>query len=208
MTRTSNPSQAEADLAFMRALVDGSRGNIGLSGATAYTAAGLLYGGQCLFHLVELVLRIRWPEALTLTVAIGVNVGLVAAIAWAVRRDRRSGFTGSTANRALNAAFGGAGLAALAMILVFAVNAVRRDDFTIWLFFPSVVFALQGACWFVAYMLRRTGWTLAVALGWFAAAVALGLSIAHAAAYLAVAAAALFLLMALPGRAMIRHARG
>ena len=51
-TPSPSPSTAEADLAFMRALADGGRQPTAMAGPSIYLAAGLLYGLQCVYHLV------------------------------------------------------------------------------------------------------------------------------------------------------------
>lgn len=205
----STPSRtaAEADLAFMRALVDGGRPPVLMAGPSIYLVAGLLYGTQCLYHLVEIVTPVRWPPLLSLAVAIGVNAAFFAWMAFVIVREKTRGVAGSGPSRALNAMFGATGLANLCFIVVLGLNAVWRDDFSYWLLYAATVFILQGAAWYVAWVMRRRTWLALVAIGWFASGTALGLLLHNIAAYLAVCAAALFLCMALPGWIMIRQAR-
>jgi hypothetical protein len=42
---------------------------------------------------------------------------------------------------------------------------VRHHDFRYWLFHPAVVFVLQGAVWYVIFMLRKRLWMALVAAG-------------------------------------------
>jgi hypothetical protein len=205
----SNPDQstAEADLAFMRALVDGGRQPALMAGPSIYLAAGLLYGAQCLYFLVELLTPIHWPGPLSLAVTIGVNIAFFAWLIFVLVREKGRVVGGSSQSRAPNAMFGATGLANLGFILVFAANAISRGDFTFWLLYASTVFILQGAAWYVAFLIRRKGWMALTALGWFASGIALGLLLHNITAYLAVCAAALFLCMALPGWIMIRQNR-
>lgn len=207
MTDTSSRTAAEADLAFMRALVDGGRPPVLMAGPSIYLVAGLLYGTQCLYHLVEIVTPLRWPPLLSLAVAIGVNTAFFAWMAFVIVREKNRGVAGSGPSRALNAMFGATGLANLCFIVVLGLNAVWRDDFSYWLLYAATVFILQGAAWYVAWVMRRRTWLALVAIGWFASGTALGLLLHNIAAYLAVCAAALFLCMALPGWIMIRQAR-
>lgn len=195
------------DLAFMRSLVDGGGRQSSVAGAAAYCAAGLLYGVQCLFHLGQALGWIRIPDWATLAFVVFITAAFFAVLIWAIRKDKLAGVRGSSTNRGINAAFGGAGMANTAMIAVFAYNAVRLDDFSIWLLYPAVVFALQGAVWYVAHILKRRPWMLWTAIGWLVASVALGLLIAHPVAYLAVCGASLIMLMAWPGWIMVRDAR-
>jgi hypothetical protein len=207
MSTPPSPSTAEADLAFMRALVDGGRQPALMAGPSIYLAAGLLYGLQCVFHLVDLLTPIDWPGPLSFWVAVGVNLAFFTWLTIVIVREKGRGLAGSSASRALNAMFGATGLANLGFIVVFAANAISRPDFTFWLLYASTVFILQGAAWYVAFLMRRKGWMALVALGWFASGIALGLLLNNITAYLAVCAAALFLFMALPGWIMIRQNR-
>lgn len=195
------------DLAFMRSLVDGGGRQPSVAGSAAYCAAGALYGFQCLFHLGQALGWIRIPDWATLTFVVFITVAFLAILIWAIRKDKLAGMRGSSANRGLNAAFSGAGMANTAMIAVFAYNAIRLDDFSIWLLYPAVVFALQGAVWYVAHILKRRPWMLWTAIGWIVGSVALGLLIAHPIAYLAVCGVSLIVLMAWPGWFMVREAR-
>ncbi|HWT52464.1 MAG TPA: hypothetical protein VN113_09820 [Caulobacter sp.] len=110
------------------------------------------------------------------------------------------------ANRAINAAFAGTGIANLALVLIFAAAASRHKDFHYWLFHPAVVFVLQGAVWYVIFMLRKRIWMLLVAAGWLASGVALGLLIDRADLYLLIASVGLFAFMMVPGFHMMRQA--
>jgi hypothetical protein len=193
----------------MRALVDGGRqpGLMAGSGPSIYMVAGLLYGTQCLYHLVEMLTPIRWPPPLTLAVAIGVNVVFFAYLAVVLIRERKLRLGGSAAGRALNAMFGATGLANIGFVIIFALNSIWRHDFTLWLLYPATVFILQGAAWYVAFLMRRKPWMAWTGLGWFASGTALGLLLTDITAYLAICTAALFLCMALPGWIMIRQGR-
>ena len=195
------------DLAFMRSLVDGGGQQPSLAGSAAYCAAGLLYGFQCLFHLGQALGWIRIPDWATLAFVVFITVAFLAVLIWAIRKDKLAGMRGSSTNRGLNAAFSGAGMANTAMIAVFAYNAIRLDDFSIWLLYPAVVFALQGAVWYVAHILRRRPWMLWTAIGWIVCSVGLGLLVAHPIAYLALCSVALIVLMAWPGWFLVREAR-
>lgn len=205
----SKPTTAEDDLAFLRAIAEGS-GRPPLTLAVCYLAGGLLYGLQCLFHLGQATGIIRWPGLANLAFIAAISVGFLSVLIWAILKDRRDGGVrrGPTAARTLNAAFSATGLANLAVIIIFGVGAMRDQDFAVWLYYAAIVFALQAAAWYVAWMLKRKGWMLAVALGGWATAVALGVLVREPLWYLGVCTAALFLLFALPGWVMYRDARG
>lgn len=195
------------DLAFMRSLVDGDGRQPSVAGAAAYSAAGLLYGIQCLFHLGQALGWIRIPDWATLTFVVFITAAFLVVLIWVIRKDRLAGMRGSSINRGINAAFSGAGMANTALVAVFAYNAIRLDDFSIWLLYPAVVFALQGAVWYVAHILRRRRWMLWTAIGWIAGSVGLGILVAYPIAYLALCSVALIALMAWPGWIMVREAR-
>lgn len=198
----------EADLAFMRSIVEGS-GRPPMTLAICYLAGGLLYGLQCLFHVGQVIGLIRWPDLANLAFVVGITVAFLAVLAWAILKDRKAGTSnrGPLATRVTSAAFSATGMANAAVIIVFGVGAVRDQDFAVWLYYAAIVFALQAAAWYVAWVLKKKGWMLAVSLGGWVTAVALGVLVRQPVAYLGVCTAALFLLFALPGWALFRDAR-
>ncbi|WP_297506978.1 hypothetical protein [uncultured Caulobacter sp.] len=197
----------QEDLAFLRGLAEGGaeRGGLGVAGGALYGAAGVLYGVQTLVYFAQ-------ERGVFSLGAVG-----GAVMAWAptavflvlmtivIILDRKNARRG-VANRAVNAAFSAAGIANLALVIVFAAAAGRHGDFHYWLFHPAVVFILQGAVWQVTFMLRRRIWMLAVAIGWIVSGVAMGLLIERADLYLLIAGFGLFAFMAAPGFYMMRQA--
>jgi hypothetical protein len=112
--------------------------------------------------------------------------------------------------RAVTAAFAGTGLANLVLCGVFGLVAWRERNTTIWLLYPVTISVVQGAAWYVAWMLRKRIWLGLVSGGWYATPAGLGLlaSSGNLAAYILLIGSALLLLMALPGGAMMRRASG
>jgi hypothetical protein len=209
--RPANPriQSAEADLAFMRSIVEGG-GRPQLTLGVAYMAGGLLYGLQCLFHVGQATGLIRWPDLANLAVVIGISVSFLVVLVWAIRRDSKDGVSatrGPMATRTLNAAFSATGMANLAVVIMFGVGAARDQDFAVWLYYPAVIFALQAAAWYVAWSLKRKVWMLACSAGGWMTAVALGVLVRQPDWYLGVCTVALFALFALPGWIMVREAR-
>ena len=197
----------EADLAFLKAIVQGGDNpKATLTLGVAYLAGGLLYGLQCLFHIGQAVGWVRWPGLANLAFVIAITAAFLIVLTWAVREDRKGGTAGPIVTRTLNAAFSGAGMANLAIIVVFGFGAARDTDFAIWLYYPAMIFALQAAAWFVAYSLKKKPWMLMASIGAWITAVALGLLVREPVCYLYVCTAALFVLFAGPGWIMIRDA--
>lgn len=210
MSANSRTPSAEADLAFMRSIVEGG-GRPSLTLAICYLAGGLLYGLQCLFHVGQAFGVLRWPDLANLAFVAAISAAFLIVLVWAIRRDRRddaAGRRGPLASRAMNAGLSGAGMANAAILIVFGVGAVRDQDFGVWLYYPAMIFALQSAAWFMAWNLKKKGWMLATSLGGWATAVALGLLVREPQWYLGVCTLALFGLFALPGWIMYRDAAG
>lgn len=209
MPETPRLNSPEDDLAFMRSIVQGG-GRIPMTLAVCYLAGGLLYGLQCLFHIGQVLGLIRWPDLANLVFVVGITATFLAILTWAILEDRKAGPSnrGPMAARATSAMFSATGMANAAVVIVFGVGAIRDKDFAIWLYYAAIVFALQAAAWYVAWLLRRKGWMLATAIGGWLTAVALGVLVRQPVAYLGVCTVALFLLFALPGWLMFRDARG
>lgn len=200
-------STPEADLAFLRSIVQGGGNSKGtLTLGVAYLAGGLFYGLQCLFHMGQIIGWIRWPELANLAVVVGVTIAFFTVLIWAIREDKKIGAAGPIVTRTLNAAFSGAGMTNLAVIIVFGFGAARDHDFALWLYYPAMIFALQAAAWYVAWNLRRKLWMLATAIGGWITAIVLGLLVRDVPTYMTVCTAALFLLFAAPGWIMVRNA--
>ncbi|WP_296815342.1 hypothetical protein [Brevundimonas sp.] len=206
MTQTPRTA-AEADLAFMRSIVEGrTTGRSTLTMGVAYLAGGLLYGIQCLFHIAQATGLIAWPGLANLIFLASITVAFLIVLAWAVREDKKAGPSAPLVTRTLNAAFSGAGMANLAIIIVFGVGSARDQDFAVWLYYPAMIFALQAAAWYVSWCLKKKPWMLATSIGGWLTAVGLGLLVREPIVYLAICTAALFLLFAGPGWIMVRDA--
>ena len=203
-TQTEAAATAEDDLAFMRRLVE-QGGQAGMSGGSLFFAGGVLYGVQCLYHWGEMH-GFGLPQPWNLVFVAGITLAFLGYMLWAGFKGQLKSPPGLL-GRALGAVFSGVGLANLAMIFVFALNAGREESKLIWMLYPPVIFALQGAAWIAAFQIQKHGWQGLVGIGWMAAACALGWFIRDVEAYVLIATAALFLLMALPGWYMMRRAR-
>jgi len=196
--------RAVDDLAFLRALAEGGGESQRATGLALFVG-GSLYGAQCFIFGAHAYGWVTLSESVQGAVSTGVTVVFLIAIGWITWRNRAPQ-TGGIVARALNAVFASAGTATLSMLVAFATVSLREKSLTIWLLYPCVVFALQGAAWTAAWMLRRRTWLGLVALGWLVSAAVLAISIGtnH---YPMIAGVALVLFMAVPGRMMMQSAR-
>jgi hypothetical protein len=193
------------NLAFVRALVS-EGGQVQASAGAAFLAGGLLYGAQCLLNWMQILGWLPGGAGPSLFVGIAPTVIFLIVICILFWRDRKNRQEG-VATRALSAAFGSAGLANIFMVAVFGYNAVVEKSLTVWLFYPVVVCAFQGAVWYIAYMIRRKLWLAGVSAGWFASTLALGLLVHQVQWYILVLGAALLFIMGGSGYGLMRSAR-
>lgn len=200
----TDAKSAQDDLAFMKSLVQGSdqtQSSIG----QVYVAAGLIYGLETLAHWGQGLGLVSTSPAMTIGLIAGATGAFLAVLTWVIWTHRHAP-TGGVVSRAVGAAFGGAGLTNLAIICIIGWVAYRERSVVIWQIYPAVVFALQGAAWHIAGVLRRRAWLHFTALGWLASSVALGFMIGTDYYGLVIALALLFL-MVLPGLVLVRLSR-
>ncbi|OLF73110.1 hypothetical protein AWH62_09195 [Maricaulis sp. W15] len=202
---TDELATARADLAFLRTLAEGDpRPSPGAG--LLLMSAGLLYGLETLIHWVGISDLVALPGWVHLTAAVGATGGFMLALVIILWMDRKQP-TGTAMRKAYETAFQAAGLANLAMVFVFGFNAFKTENFALWLYYIPVVFALQGAAWFVAARVQKRLWYGVVAIGWYLAAAALGLTMGSPGLFNLVTSVALFGLMAVPGFVMWRLSR-
>lgn len=199
----SQNHSARDDLAFLRALAEGG-GESQRGTGMALVVGGLLYGLQCFVAGAQSYGWLRLSDVAMTAFSIAITVVFLLAISW-ISWLGRNAPRGGVVARALSAAFASAGTATLSLLCVFASVAIRDKSLTIWLLYPCAVFALQGAAWMVAWMLRRRAWLGVVALGWLVSAVVLAWTI-DTPLYPMIAGVALVLFMAVPGAVMMRPA--
>jgi hypothetical protein len=203
--RAGGAEQAYADLAFMKALVEeGGRSQV--AGGAALLWGGLLYGLQCLVQWAHIVGLIHLSDRAMFLFVNAVTVVFLVILGVVLWRERKTSQVGA-GTRAVNSAFGGAGLANLALLVSFGTVALRERSMTIWMLYPVTLAVVLGSAWYVAFMMRRRAWLLAVSLGWYASAIGLALLTNRGAFYVLFLGAALIALMALPGAVMMRAGR-
>lgn len=188
-----------ADLAFARSFPgEGPRAQA--SAGLVFFWAGLLYGLQTLIYAAVEAGWIKVPSSYGLCLAIGPTLPFLGVIVYVAWRERKG--KGGVATRALTACYTSAGLLNLIIALTFGWLAISRKSTTIWLMYPIVICAMQGAVWYAASLIRRKLWLGLVSAGWFLTTLALTVLMTHVAAYLFCLGVALLVLMAAPGYAM------
>ena len=193
---------ARDDLAFMRKLVE-SGADFQRPLGEGYLAAGLCYGAQMLLHLGQGFGLLGSEGPIGLAVSLGPTAVFLVLMVWLSIRNRRPR-TG-VVERTVAAVFTAIGLANFALIAIIGSQAIRMHNVEIWLIYPCVVLALQGAAWLIVYTLRRRAWIAAVAVGWFAVGIAMAFSIGHPLVFVSLGAAGLWGLMVGPGVYMMRR---
>jgi hypothetical protein len=201
---TDPTESARDDLAFVRALMSES-GQVQDSLGQALLAGGVCYGVQCLLQAI-LATGMQVPFAVHLTVGILPTAIFIVLITRITLRDRNKS-RHSVGTRAINAAFGGGGLAALSTALIFGFLAFRTQNMGTWLLHPIMICVVQGTIWYIAHAVRRNGWYGLVSAGWFATSLVLAALLGMGGpipVFLLVLTAALFGLFALPGYILMR----
>ncbi|WKL57011.1 hypothetical protein Q1W73_15300 [Asticcacaulis sp. ZE23SCel15] len=169
-----------------------------------FLCAGLLYGAQTLaYGAIEAgMLTLTGAGYLILTIAPTIPfLAVIAFVSWQGRTSQKG-----VGTRALTACYTSAGLVNLVIAIAFGVLAARKGNMTIWLLYPIVICAMQGAVWYAACTIRRKLWLGMVSAGWFAVTVVLTLLVTNVQAYLLVLGLALWGLMAAPGYVLMRRA--
>lgn len=203
---TDPTESARDDLAFVRALMSES-GQVQSSLGQALLAGGACFGVQCLLQAL-FATRADVPAALHLIVGITPTLVFLVAITWITVRDKGTS-KHSVGTRAINAAFGGGGLAAMTTALIFGYLAFSYRNMGTWLLHPVMICVVQGVVWYTAFAVRRRGWFGLVSAGWFATSLVLAYMLGLKderviTPFLLVLSAALLGLMALPGWIIMR----
>lgn len=205
---TDPTTSARDDLAFVRALMS-EGGQVQTSLGQALLAGGACYGVQCLIQAF-LASGIQVHVAVHLAVGILPTVIFIAEMIRITIRDKHHS-QHSVGTRAINAAFGAGGLAALTTALIFAFLAWKTQNIGTWLLHPIMICVVQGTVWYIAFAVRRQRWFGLVSAGWFLSSLLLAYLLGTGGAgmivpFLVILAAALLGLMGLPGWILMRTA--
>jgi hypothetical protein len=191
------------DLAFLRRLVEGDYGAAWRSFGKAYFICGLMFGAPAMLEwarlagLAPISRSVYLPAALVATLMIFVVGWWAGRGVGAVRGSSRS----------LTAVFAGIGWANVAVLAALVAVSNTLQDGRVMMVHAVVVFAFQGAAWYVVWILRRRLWMAGVALGWYAIAVVLGFNIANPADFLLICGLGLLAFMSAPGWALMHGSR-
>jgi len=204
---TPDAQSARDDLAFIKALVGDDENTQMRTFGESYLAAGLVYGGQMILHAVQALGYLPQGPAWGLGIGFGPTLLFIPIMSWIVYRNRKNPIRGAV-SRAVANIFGAVGLANFFLMIVIAWVAIKQHSIQTWLIYACCVFIFQGTAWLFSYMMRRRGWHLAVALGWFATAVGCGIAIPTSIPlFILFAGMGLWGCMALPGWLMMQSAR-
>lgn len=197
---------AENDLRYLRQVLEERPRGL-RSGGLIYASAGFLFGAHCLIAAMRyggLTGASSLPVVASLVFAIGAFVTILCILLW---QDRDHPHGKGVASRAVSAAFAGAGIANVALVVVFMVLTIRRQDYSLWLLHPIFLAALQGVAWYAMAVIQRSFKIGLIAAGWFGSAVLLGFVMSNLLTYLLLLSLSLIFLMGVPGLVLMRMAR-
>ena len=204
MNTGQTPESAQADLAYLRGVVEGGGNLEGMAVmGRVFFMGGLVYGGQATVQGLDALGIIHFTGVLALLIAAGPTVLFLVLLFWFIWRRGKLPSAGTSA-RATGAIFQAVGLANLVLAIIFGIVSIQRRDFVIWMLEPITIFVMMGAAFLMAGQLRKRKWLMAVGLGWWASAIAAAASIGTAFYILAVGFA-LFAFLAAPGFYMMRR---
>lgn len=191
------------DIAFMRALAqEGSSTPLLFGGVLV--AAGIIFGagavghwliGSGMFDVSPWAYLINWSIAGALFTGVAMTV--------LNRAKTRPGYSAGV-NKATGVAWSGAGFSMFTLFLGLTTIGFVTGDWAVMSAFPVVIFAIYGACWFIAGTLSNAGWLKFVAFASYAGAVVMGALTGNPYQMLGYAAG-LVLLAVVPGLILMRQ---
>jgi hypothetical protein len=194
---------AEADLAYLRNLVDSDRGTrVRYKFGVVYLITGLLWGPYALIIWAAnagLMTMGKELNGLLWLIVMVLFFGVIAWSAWGGRGAPRD----TVPTRAFSGVFAGIGMSYLVMLAVLMWTSYKLNNGVFVVVYCVVVFAGQGAGWYVFWVLRREPWIALVAIGWYLALLTgFNMRMPDFLLYMGIS---MLLLMALPGWLMIRR---
>jgi hypothetical protein len=200
------PSVRE-DIAFIRAMVvEGASGP--LLGGSVMLATGLIYAAASAAMWFVIMTRVpslfwnSWPWILG--AALMTQILTVTFIVFRLRTRASEAMTRS--NRVFASVWNGVGMATLACLVSFFLEAKLGHSWGAYEGFPVVILALYGVGWTATAASSKERWAWAVAALSFLFAIAAG-PLARNVNLLLLLALALVVLLAAPGAILIKRAR-
>jgi hypothetical protein len=204
---TTDTSTNQDDLAFLRNLLEGDRGaEMRHKFGIVYVLCGVVWVPYVLLVWVQMTKLAPIAEVWTQRAWLMAMILFVGSMIWGLMPKQRV-VSRTTSNRAFGAAFAGIGYMYLVLLAVLMYLSYERKNGIFALLYAVVVFAGQGAAWYVAWVLQRQAWFGVVAIGWYVAALITGLNVLNLPNFLLCAAVSMILLMALPGFILIQRSR-
>jgi hypothetical protein len=188
------------DIAFLRSLVGDGKG--AKRDAAILLVVGLVFGSLDFAYWLIFAGIVDWLAPARNWLWIAAVAVFVAAGIVVLRIPRPTSATG----RAAGAALGGVGLALMVAEFAFFVGGetLHLRPLALWTL-PVVLFALYGAAWSVAFVVKRRSWFGIVAGGCYVAAFFGGLTMGSPTEWLTLSVG-LFALVAAPGAVLLREA--
>lgn len=199
----TNMSTNQDDLAYLPNLLEGDRGaEMRHKFGVVYLLCGVVWVPYILLVWAQMTKLAPISEVWTGRAWLIAMILFIGSMIWGLMPKRAVSKT--TSNRAFGAAFAGIGYSYLVMLTVLVYLSYERKNGIFALIYAVVVFAGQGAGWYVAWVLQRQAWFGIVAIGWYVAALITGLNVLNIENFLLCAAVSMLVLMALPGFVMIQ----
>jgi hypothetical protein len=197
----TDKTTAQEDLAFLRRLVstDGD-GAAQRAFGQMYAIWGAAFSLPMFVQWLGMIGVVRLPDWYWTAAAAVITILLLAVT---IRMGRRTNPSVGVQARAWRAVFAGVGWANVAVLLALGLVSASLKDGRVMMLQAVVVFAFQGAAWYVVWALRRIAWTGLVAAGWYLCAAGLGAAIPDP-SFVLLGSVGLFVLMVGPGLALAR----
>lgn len=195
---------AAEDLAFLKRLMSPDDDGAAQRGFGAmYALWGMAFAIPLFVQWAGFMGWVALPDWYWTVVATVVSVVLTILT---IVLGRRDGPAVGVQAKAWSSVFAGVGIANLAVLIGLGLAANRLGDGRVLMLHAVVVFAFQGAAWYVVWALRRKAWLAVVSGGWFVLAAAMGATLPGP-DFVLLAAVGLTLLMGVPGFVMMRTPR-
>jgi hypothetical protein len=198
---TIDRTTAQEDLAFLRRLIPAEvDAETQRRFGRIYAVWGGAFAAPLFVQWLAMIGLIGLPDWYWTAASVAITLVLVV---FTILVGRRDGPALGVQARAWRSVFAGVGWANVAVLVALVLVANSLKDGRVMMIHGVVVFAFQGAAWYLVWALRKVVWTGVVAGGWYLFAVGLGATLPGP-SFVLLAAMGLFLLMVVPGVIMMR----